>query len=71
MAMGKENCKVLVLPVDVNEVMSCAEDICKALCAFRVESNVVETFGPTEGLMEFSKALRQAMKSGNCISSNA
>ena len=70
MAMGKENCEVLILPVDVNEVMGCAEDVRKALCAFRVSDNVVETFGPTEGLMEFARVLKKVMESGNPADSN-
>ena len=56
----------LVLPVDVEEVLLCAGDISKAACAFRVAGNVVETFGPKEGLVEFEKLLREALDSGRC-----
>lgn len=60
----KPDCEVFLLPVDVNECMSCAEDIHKAVCAFRMAGDVIETFGPEEGLREFEKLLHRAVESG-------
>ena len=59
MQAAKPDCEVFMLPVDVNECMGCAEDIRKAVCAFRMCDHVIETFGPEEGLREFEKLLRQ------------
>jgi len=67
MEMEKPGCEVFVLPVDVNECMGRAEDIRKAVCAFRVCGHVIETFGPADGLRQFERILRQAVESGACI----
>lgn len=56
--------ETLTLPVDVEEDLLCPENIKKAVCAFLVAGNVVETFGPEEGLVEFEKLLREALDSG-------
>ena len=64
MSMKQPGREVFVLPVDVNEVMGCAEDVHKAVCAFRVTEDIIETFGPMEGLREFEKLLRRAVESG-------
>jgi len=61
---AKPDCEVFVLPVDVNECMGRAEDIRKAVCAFRICGHTIETFGPADGLREFDKTLRQAVESG-------
>lgn len=66
MELAKQDCEVFVLPVDVNECMGCAEDIRKAVCAFRVSDGIIETFGPEEGLREFEKMLVRAAASGCC-----
>ena len=58
--------EVLVLPVDVNEVVSCARDLEKAVCAFRVSDGVVELFDKAEGLREFTALLQEALNSGKC-----
>lgn len=58
--------ELMVLPVDVNEQLSCAADIEKAVCAFRVAGDVVETFGPEQGLLEFAALLQEARDSGRC-----
>ena len=58
--------EVLVLPVDVNEVVSCARDLEKAVCAFRVTDGVVELFDKAEGLREFAALLQEALNSGKC-----
>ena len=60
------NGEVLVLPVDVNEVVSCARDLEKAVCAFRVSDGVVELFDKAEGLREFAALLQEALNSGKC-----
>lgn len=58
--------ETLTLPIDVEEDLLCPENISKAVCAFRVAGNVVETFGPEEGLAEFEKLLLEALNSGRC-----
>ena len=60
------NGEVFVLPVDVNEVLSCARDLEKAVCAFRVTDGVVELFDKAEGLREFTVLLQEALHSGKC-----
>ena len=62
MAAAKPNCEVFLIPVDVNECMGCAEDLRKAVCAFRMADGMIETFGPNEGLREFEKTLRRAIE---------
>ena len=62
--MKQPGCEVFVLPVDVNECMGCAQEIHRAVCAFRVTADVIETFGPKEGLLEFEKTLRRAVETG-------
>lgn len=66
MQAAKPDCEVFMLPVDVNECMGCAEDIRKAVCAFRMCGRVIETFGPEEGLREFETLLRQAVEAEAC-----
>ena len=58
--------EVLVLPVDVDEILRCAADVGKAVCAFRAAEGVVETFGWQEGLLEFAALLQEARDSGRC-----
>lgn len=62
--MGVPGGETFVLPVDVEERMNRALDIQKTLAAFRVAGNVIETFGPKEGLMEFQTLLRKAVEAG-------
>lgn len=64
MSLAKPDCEIFILTVDVNECMGCAEDLRKAVCAFRVCGDIIETFGPAEGLREFERTLRQAVESG-------
>ena len=59
---ARPDCETFVMPVDVNECMGSAEDICKAVCAFRLHEGVIETFDKTEGLRVFERTLRGAVK---------
>lgn len=64
MELARPGCEVFVMPVDVNECMGCAEDIRKAVCAFRVCEGVIETFGPDEGMRKFAQILRRGRDRG-------
>ena len=59
----KTDCEIFMMPVDVNEVLMHSADIHQAVCAFRVAEGVIETFGPEDGLREFTRTLRRAMDS--------
>ena len=65
--LRKTDCEILILTVDVNEVMSQATDIRKAVCAFRVAEGIIETFGPEDGLREFERTLRRAVESDRYV----
>lgn len=67
MEMAIPDGEVLVMPVNVEEIMMRAADIKKALCAFRVAGNLIETFGKEEGLIEFAALLKEARDSGRCV----
>ncbi|MBR5488741.1 MAG: hypothetical protein IKV72_03480, partial [Firmicutes bacterium] len=41
MDMAKPDCEMFILPVDVNECMSCATDLRKAVCAFRTTEGII------------------------------
>ena len=60
----REDANILVLPLDVEDPMNCAENINKVVCAFRVADNRVECSDKMQGLREFRKILKR-IKAGD------
>lgn len=56
---GKEDADVLLLPLDVEDPMSCAKDIKNATCVFRVSEKEILVSDREKGLYEFQKVLKK------------
>lgn len=59
--------EAMVLVVDVNEILACASQISRTVCAFRFTAQVTETYGKRQGLEEFSALLRRAQEAGTIV----
>lgn len=56
--------ETLVLAVDRDEIMRCAEDLRYTVCAFRMEGEELELFGWEEGLYRFGRMIQEMLASG-------